>query len=53
MNSTNPREVAEIFREYTRKLHSRASPKDPNFLRISVACGKVRTVHFYGSRTIR
>ncbi|KAL1713136.1 isoprenoid synthase domain-containing protein [Schizophyllum commune] len=41
MNSTNPREVAEIFRKYTRKLHSRASPKDPNFLRISVACGKI------------
>ncbi|KAL0577634.1 bifunctional farnesyl-diphosphate farnesyltransferase/squalene synthase [Marasmius crinis-equi] len=41
MRSTNPREVSEIFRSYCRKIHSRASTADPNFLRISVACGKV------------
>ncbi|KAF9067999.1 squalene synthase [Rhodocollybia butyracea] len=41
MRSTNPRDVAEIFRTYTRKIHAKAVPEDPNFLRISVACGKV------------
>ncbi|KAF5361147.1 hypothetical protein D9758_009016 [Tetrapyrgos nigripes] len=41
MRSINPREVATIFRTYCRKIHARALPEDPNFLRISVACGKV------------
>jgi farnesyl-diphosphate farnesyltransferase len=41
MRSTNPREVAYIFRDYTRKIHAKAVPTDPNFLRISVACGKI------------
>ncbi|KAK7041460.1 bifunctional farnesyl-diphosphate farnesyltransferase/squalene synthase [Paramarasmius palmivorus] len=41
MKSTNPRDVAEIFRTYCRKIHSQSSPADPNFIRISVACGKV------------
>lgn len=41
MRSTNPREVAYIFRDYCRKIHTKAVPQDPNFLRISVACGKI------------
>ncbi|KAJ7097216.1 isoprenoid synthase domain-containing protein [Mycena belliarum] len=41
MRSTNPREVGLIFREYARKMHARALPSDPNFTRLSVACGKV------------
>ncbi|KAI3602244.1 squalene synthetase [Moniliophthora roreri] len=41
MRSTNPRDVADIFRTYCRKIHAKASPADPNFLKISVACGKV------------
>jgi len=41
MRSTNPREVAYMFREFTRRIHAKAVPTDPNFLRISVACGKV------------
>ncbi|KII88080.1 hypothetical protein PLICRDRAFT_42667 [Plicaturopsis crispa FD-325 SS-3] len=41
MRSKNPREVCYIFRECARKLHARADPLDPNFLRISVACGKI------------
>ncbi|KAJ7598793.1 squalene synthase [Mycena floridula] len=41
MRSTNPREVAYIFREYTRRLHAKAVPSDPYFLRISIACGKI------------
>ncbi len=41
MRATNPREVGLIFREYARKIHAKAVPSDPNFIRISVACGKV------------
>ncbi|KAH8111776.1 squalene synthase [Phellopilus nigrolimitatus] len=41
MRSTNPREVALIFREYARVIHAKSVPTDPNFLRISVACGKI------------
>ncbi|KAI0676095.1 squalene synthase [Trametes maxima] len=41
MRSTNPRDVAYIFRDYARIIHARAVPEDPNFLRLSVACGKI------------
>ncbi|KAI0741334.1 squalene synthase [Daedaleopsis nitida] len=41
MRSTNPRDVAFIFRDYSRKIHARALPQDPSFLRLSVACGKI------------
>lgn len=44
MRSKNPREVANIFREYARKIHAKAEPSDPSFIPISVACGKVRYV---------
>ena len=47
MRSTNPREVGLIFREYARKIHAKALPTDPSFIRISVACGKVKHLHFY------
>jgi len=41
MRSTNPREVGLIFREYARKIHAKAVPTDPSFIRISVACGQI------------
>jgi len=41
MRSTNPREVALMFRHYARIIHHKAVPSDPNFLRISIACGKI------------
>ncbi|OJA11529.1 hypothetical protein AZE42_09514 [Rhizopogon vesiculosus] len=41
MRSTNTREVALIFREYARKIHHKAKPHDPNFLKISVMCCKI------------
>ncbi|KAJ7597732.1 squalene synthase [Mycena floridula] len=41
MRSTNTREVAYIFRSFVRKIHAKAVPEDPYFLRISIACGKV------------
>lgn len=33
--------VCEIFREYARKIHRKNRPHDPNFLEISIACGKI------------
>lgn len=33
--------VCEIFRKYTRKIHQKNTPRDPNFLKISIQCGKV------------
>jgi len=33
--------VCDIFRRYARKIHHKNNPHDPNFLRISMACGKV------------
>ncbi|KAF8991077.1 hypothetical protein BDQ17DRAFT_1547000 [Cyathus striatus] len=41
MRSTNPREVGLIFRDYARRIHAKADPTDPSFLKISVACGKI------------
>ncbi|KAH9847328.1 squalene synthase, partial [Lenzites betulinus] len=41
MRSTNPRDVAYIFRSYARTIHARALPEDPNFIKLSVACGKI------------
>ncbi|CAG8507124.1 19_t:CDS:2 [Gigaspora rosea] len=38
---TNIHEVASIFREYNRIIISKNDPKDPNFMKISVACGKI------------
>ncbi|KAJ7035080.1 squalene synthase [Mycena alexandri] len=51
MRSTNPREVSLIFREYARRIHARASPRDPSFIGISVACGKIEQwcEHYYPS----
>ncbi|KAK2767740.1 bifunctional farnesyl-diphosphate farnesyltransferase/squalene synthase [Arachnomyces sp. PD_36] len=33
--------VCDVFRRYARKIHKKNNPKDPNFLKISVACGKI------------
>lgn len=51
MRSTNPRDVAYIFRDYTRKIHAKSNPTDPNFLRLSVACGQIEQwcEHYYPS----
>lgn len=37
----NLRSVCGIFKKYLRVIHEKNTPKDPNFLKISVACGKV------------
>ena len=41
MESQNLRGVCEIFLRYTREIHRKSTPKDPNFLAISAACGKI------------
>lgn len=33
--------VCEVFRRYTRVIRQKNVPQDPNFLKISIACGKV------------
>lgn len=40
-SSQNLRTVCEIFKRYARRINKKNSPKDPNFLKISIACGKV------------
>jgi farnesyl-diphosphate farnesyltransferase len=45
MQSTqNLRSVADIFKRYARRIAKKNTPRDPNFLAISAACGKVRNV---------
>lgn len=41
MESTSLRGVCEIFLRYIRQIHRKTTPKDPNFLAISVALGKI------------
>ena len=33
--------VCEVFRRYVRVIHRKNVPQDPNFLKISIACGRV------------
>ncbi|KZV87498.1 squalene synthase [Exidia glandulosa HHB12029] len=41
MRSTNPRDVAYMFRDYARVIHAKAVPSDPSYIKICVACAKV------------
>ncbi|KAK3116697.1 bifunctional farnesyl-diphosphate farnesyltransferase/squalene synthase [Teratosphaeriaceae sp. CCFEE 6253] len=42
MESTqNLQVVCEVFRRYARLIHKKNSPRDPHFLDISIACGKI------------
>lgn len=40
-STQNLRLVCDIFREYARRIQKKNTPKDPNFVEISVACAKV------------
>lgn len=40
-SSQNLRTVCDIFKRYARRINKKNTPTDPNFLAISVACGKV------------
>jgi len=40
-SSQNLRTVCAVFKKYVRRIHRKNTPKDPNFLNINIACGKV------------
>jgi farnesyl-diphosphate farnesyltransferase len=40
-STANLQTVCDVFKRYTRAIHKKNDPRDPNFLSISVACGKV------------
>ncbi|KAK2623847.1 hypothetical protein QTJ16_007028 [Diplocarpon rosae] len=40
-SSQNLRSVCEIFKRYIRRIQKKNTPKDPNYLEISIACAKV------------
>ena len=33
--------VCEVFRRHVRKIHKKNVPQDPNFMKISIACGRI------------
>jgi farnesyl-diphosphate farnesyltransferase len=41
MESQNLRAVCGVFTRYVRRIRKKNNPKDPNFLNINIACGKV------------
>jgi len=41
LRSTNPREVSRVFIEYSRKIHARVKPTDPNYINICIACSRI------------
>lgn len=40
-SSQNLRSVCEIFKRYIKRIRKKNTPKDPNFLAVSIACAKV------------
>ncbi|KAF2815240.1 ERG9, squalene synthase [Mytilinidion resinicola] len=40
-STQNLQMVCDTFRKYARKISKKNNPKDPNFLNISIACGKI------------
>lgn len=40
--------VYQAFRRFARKIHKKNTPKDPNFLKISLVCGRVCVAFFAG-----
>ena len=40
-STQNLRLVCEVFRDNVRRIHRKNVPQDPNFFKISIACGKV------------
>jgi len=41
-SSQNLPVLFSVFKRFARKIHKKNDPRDPNFLKISIACGKVR-----------
>ena len=40
-STQNLKSVCEVFRKYVRQIHKKNVPQDPNFLKISITCGKI------------
>lgn len=40
-SSQNLKLVCDVFRDYARRIQKKNTPRDPNFVEISIACGKV------------
>lgn len=40
-SSQNLRPVCAVFKRYVRRIQKKNTPRDPNFLNINIACGKV------------
>lgn len=40
-STQNLRVVCDTFKRYARRIHKKNTPKDPNYMQISIACGKV------------
>lgn len=43
-STQNLKMVCEVFRRFVRDIHRKNTPRDPNFLKISIACGKVMSL---------
>ncbi|BEJ18102.1 hypothetical protein CspHIS471_0703790 [Cutaneotrichosporon sp. HIS471] len=41
LRSTNPRDVAFMFRDYARKIHAKVPKDEPNMLRFSISCARI------------
>lgn len=41
LNSHDRKGVYDIFRYYVQRIHQRNAPKDPNYLRLEILCGKI------------
>jgi len=39
--ATNPRDVAYLFRDFARAIHKKLMPADPNYVKVSVMCGRI------------
>ena len=50
LSTQSNRLLSGIFKDYTRRIHKKSTPRDPNFLKISIQCGKVS---FSKSRPLR
>ncbi|KAI9376441.1 isoprenoid synthase domain-containing protein [Aspergillus egyptiacus] len=40
-STQNLQVLCDVFRRYVRRIHKKNTPKDPNFLKISIVCGKI------------
>jgi farnesyl-diphosphate farnesyltransferase len=45
-STQNLQVVCAVFKKFARKIHKKNDPRDPNFLEISIACGKVSFCRF-------